>query len=102
MCFINYTEMARVTGVPFNYLLARGQSIKVLSQLYRTANAENYLIPNLGGGGDYIPLTNYRSTESKFQVLTNNMRVRRSSNPRRASTTFLLPPWTLVPCTHRL
>ncbi|KAF9649950.1 hypothetical protein BDM02DRAFT_3227677 [Thelephora ganbajun] len=51
MCFINYTEMARVTGVPFNYLLARGQSIKVLSQLYRKANEENYLIPNLGGGG---------------------------------------------------
>ena len=52
MCFINYTEMARVTGVPFNYLLARGQSIKVLSQLYRKANEENYIIPNLGGGGD--------------------------------------------------
>lgn len=56
MCFINYTEMARVTGVPFNYLLARGQSIKVLSQLYRKANGENYLIPNLGGGGNDILL----------------------------------------------
>ena len=33
MCFINYTEMARVTGVPFNYLLSRGQQIKVISQL---------------------------------------------------------------------
>ena len=54
MCFINYTEMARVTGVPFNYLLARGQSIKVLSQLYRKANGENYLIPNLGSGGNGI------------------------------------------------
>ena len=52
MCFINYIEMARVTGVPFNYLLSRGQSIKVLSQLYRKANEENYVIPNLGGGGD--------------------------------------------------
>ncbi|KAF7294521.1 DNA polymerase [Mycena kentingensis (nom. inval.)] len=40
MCFVNYTEMARVTGVPFNYLLARGQSIKVLSQLFRRANEE--------------------------------------------------------------
>jgi len=51
MCFINYIEMARVTGVPFNYLLARGQSIKVLSQLYRKANEENYVIPNLKSEG---------------------------------------------------
>jgi DNA polymerase delta subunit 1 len=47
MCFINYTEMARVTGVPFNFLLSRGQSIKVLSQLFRRANAEDYIIPAL-------------------------------------------------------
>ena len=51
MCFINYTEMARVTGVPFNYLLARGQSIKVLSQLFRKANDEGYVIPALRGEG---------------------------------------------------
>ena len=63
MCFINYTEMARVTGVPFNYLLARGQSIKVLSQLYRKANGEGYLIPNLGGGGDHNLSTNSCDTE---------------------------------------
>ncbi|KAI0713808.1 delta DNA polymerase [Earliella scabrosa] len=51
MCFINYTEMARVTGVPFNYLLAHGQSIKVLSQLFRKANDDNYLVPALEGEG---------------------------------------------------
>ncbi|KAJ7050544.1 DNA polymerase family B-domain-containing protein [Mycena amicta] len=51
MCFVNYTEMARVTGVPFNYLLARGQSIKVLSQLFRRANEEGYVIPALKGEG---------------------------------------------------
>ena len=51
MCFINYTEMARVTGVPFNYLLARGQSIKVLSQLFRKANDDGYLVPALKGEG---------------------------------------------------
>ena len=65
MCFINYTEMARVTGVPFNYLLARGQSIKVLSQLYRKANEEGYVIPNLGGGGNHLLSMNLRNTESK-------------------------------------
>ena len=52
MCFINYTEMARVTGVPFNYLLSRGQSIKVLSQLFRRANQEGYVIPALKGEGN--------------------------------------------------
>ena len=55
MCFINYTEMARVTGVPFNYLLARGQSIKVLSQLFRKANDDGYVVPALKGEGmDFI------------------------------------------------
>lgn len=35
MSLINYIEMARVTGVPLNYLLTRGQQIKVVSQLLR-------------------------------------------------------------------
>ena len=54
MCFINYTEMARVTGVPFNYLLAHGQSIKVLSQLFRKASDDNYLVPALEGEGTWM------------------------------------------------
>ena len=29
MSVYNYVEMARVTGVPFSYLLTRGQQIKV-------------------------------------------------------------------------
>ena len=53
MCLINYTEMARVTGVPFNYLLSRGQQIKVISQLFRKAREDGYLIPAYKGeGGD--------------------------------------------------
>ena len=51
MCFINYTEMARVTGVPFNFLLSRGQSIKVLSQLFRKAMDDGYVIPTLKSEG---------------------------------------------------
>jgi DNA polymerase delta subunit 1 len=35
MCVINYMEMARVTGVPLQFLLTRGQQIKVVSQLLR-------------------------------------------------------------------
>ena len=45
--FVNYCEMARVTGVPFNYLLSRGQQIKVISQLLRKASSLNYIIPAL-------------------------------------------------------
>lgn len=46
-CLANYTEMARVTGVPFNYLLARGQQVKFISQLFRKALEQNLVIPNL-------------------------------------------------------
>ncbi|KAI8807077.1 hypothetical protein BJ742DRAFT_748288 [Cladochytrium replicatum] len=52
MCLINYMEMARVTGVPFNMLLARGQQIKVISQLYRKARDENLLIPAMDSQGN--------------------------------------------------
>lgn len=45
MCIINYIEMARVTGVNFNYLLTRGQQIKVVSQLFRKAMTEDLVIP---------------------------------------------------------
>eukprot|EP00850_Spirogloea_muscicola_P000852 SM000003S11097 [mRNA] locus=s3:857343:865257:- [translate_table: standard] len=43
----NYVEMARVTGVPLSFLLARGQSIKVLSQLLRKAKQRGLLLPNV-------------------------------------------------------
>ncbi|TVY91000.1 DNA polymerase delta catalytic subunit [Lachnellula willkommii] len=46
-CLENYTEMARVTGVPFNYLLARGQQVKFVSQLFRKALEQKLVIPNL-------------------------------------------------------
>ncbi|OJJ51242.1 hypothetical protein ASPZODRAFT_87370 [Penicilliopsis zonata CBS 506.65] len=47
MCLVNYTEMARVTGVPFNYLLARGQQVKFISQLFRKALEQQLVIPNI-------------------------------------------------------
>jgi DNA polymerase delta subunit 1 len=31
MALVNYTEMARVTGIPFNFLLARGQQVRFMS-----------------------------------------------------------------------
>lgn len=51
MYVYNYVEMARVTGVPISFLLSRGQSIKVLSQLLRKAKQKNLLIPNVKQAG---------------------------------------------------
>eukprot|EP00761_Pharyngomonas_kirbyi_P003062 gb/GECH01003066.1/.p1 GENE.gb/GECH01003066.1/~~gb/GECH01003066.1/.p1 ORF type:complete len:1039 (+),score=172.93 gb/GECH01003066.1/:1-3117(+) len=45
MIMINYIEMARVTGVPMSFLLTRGQQIKVVSQLLRSAREEGFLLP---------------------------------------------------------
>lgn len=51
MCLVNYTEMARVTGVPFSFLLSRGQQIKVISQLFRKALSMDIVIPNMKQDG---------------------------------------------------
>eukprot|EP00919_Chromeraceae_sp_WS-2016_P024493 GHVR01057935.1.p1 GENE.GHVR01057935.1~~GHVR01057935.1.p1 ORF type:complete len:127 (-),score=6.04 GHVR01057935.1:717-1097(-) len=46
--------MARVTGVPINFLLTRGQQIKVTSQLLRKAKQHKYIMPTnrVVGGSD--------------------------------------------------
>ncbi|KAK2656304.1 hypothetical protein Ddye_009356 [Dipteronia dyeriana] len=51
MYIFNYVEMARVTGVPISFLLSRGQSIKVLSQLLRKAKQKDLVIPNVKQAG---------------------------------------------------
>lgn len=51
MALVNYTEMARVTGVPFSYLLSRGQQIKVVSQLFRKCMEIETVIPNMQSQG---------------------------------------------------
>ncbi|CAL5321177.1 unnamed protein product [Camellia sinensis] len=51
MFIYNYVEMARVTGVPISFLLSRGQSIKVLSQLLRKVRQKNLVIPNVKQAG---------------------------------------------------
>lgn len=52
---VNYIEMARVTGVPLNFILTRGQQIKVFSMLLRKTKKVNLLIPTVqrtGSGGE--------------------------------------------------
>jgi DNA polymerase elongation subunit (family B) len=43
----NYLEMAKVTRVPLEYLITRGQSIKVFSQIAYETRKTGYLIPVL-------------------------------------------------------
>jgi DNA polymerase delta subunit 1 len=71
MSFINYTEMARVTGVPFNDLLSRGQQVKVVSQLYRSAGDTGYIIPAMkseGSDEQYEGATVFEPTRGYYDV----------------------------------
>ncbi|KAF1744026.1 hypothetical protein MXB_3755 [Myxobolus squamalis] len=47
MIITNYIEMSRVTGVPINCLLTRGQQVKVISQLLRSSKLENFILPHV-------------------------------------------------------
>jgi DNA polymerase delta subunit 1 len=50
---VNHIEMARVTGVPLNFILTRGQQIKVFSMLLRKTRKVKLLIPSIAKhGGD--------------------------------------------------
>ncbi|KAK4546359.1 DNA-directed DNA polymerase delta [Oleoguttula mirabilis] len=71
MCLINYTEMARVTGVPFNFLLAKGQQIKFISQLFRKALEQQLVVPNLkseGSDDQYEGATVIEPTRGYYDV----------------------------------
>jgi DNA polymerase delta subunit 1 len=68
MGLYNYIEMSRVTGVPLDSLLSRGQQIKVVSQLMRKSLTGDFIIPtcNVHGSDEQFegatviePLTGY-------------------------------------------
>lgn len=44
---VNYIEMARVTGVPIDFLIERGQQIKVYSMLLRKCKNASLVVPTL-------------------------------------------------------
>lgn len=46
MAFVNSVEQSRVTGVPMDYLLARGAQIKTLSNLLQFTYERGYVIPS--------------------------------------------------------
>ena len=55
MVVINHIEMSRVTGVPLEYLLRRGQQIKVMSMLLRKSGPMHLLVPSLPRTGPQGP-----------------------------------------------
>ncbi|KAI6187607.1 DNA polymerase [Aphelenchoides besseyi] len=60
LLIVNYIEMARVTGVPLNFLIARGQQVRILSQLLRKAQSMDYFLPAMDQG----------DTESSYEGAT--------------------------------
>ena len=71
MCLVNYTEMARVTGIPFNYLLSRGQQVKFISQMFRKALEQQLVVPNLkneSGDEQYEGATVIEPTRGYYDV----------------------------------
>ena len=54
---VNYIEMARVTGVPLNFLLTRGQQIKVFSQLTKKARELGFMVPTIRYGAIRLDTT---------------------------------------------
>ena len=52
MTIENFSEMAKVTGVPISDLMTKGQQIRVLSQLYRKIKNMDYIVPNLKENGE--------------------------------------------------
>jgi DNA polymerase delta subunit 1 len=70
-CLENLTEMARVTGVPFNMLLSRGQQVKFVSQVFRKAREQKLVVPNLKTSGaeqDYDGATVIDPTRGYYDV----------------------------------
>eukprot|EP00929_Paragymnodinium_shiwhaense_P105428 TRINITY_DN7044_c0_g1_i1.p1 TRINITY_DN7044_c0_g1~~TRINITY_DN7044_c0_g1_i1.p1 ORF type:complete len:1040 (-),score=307.96 TRINITY_DN7044_c0_g1_i1:396-3515(-) len=45
LCLFNYVEMARVTGTPINFLINRGQMVKVTSMILRKAQECGFVMP---------------------------------------------------------
>ena len=56
MILITIIQLANVTFVPIGYLVTRGQTIKVSSQILRKARQMDYLVPNTNFNEDNYPI----------------------------------------------
>lgn len=62
----NIIQLANVTYVPIGFLVTRGQTIKVYSQLLRKARQMDYLVPHTNFNEDNYPLTIKLKEENVF------------------------------------
>jgi DNA polymerase elongation subunit (family B) len=53
---LSIIQLANVTYVPISYLLTRGQSIKVFSQILKKARQMNFLVPHINFNADIYPV----------------------------------------------
>jgi DNA polymerase elongation subunit (family B) len=53
---LSIIQLANVTYVPVSYLLTRGQSIKVFSQILKKAREMNFLVPHINFNSDNYPV----------------------------------------------
>lgn len=56
LILITIIQLANVTYVPIGFLVTRGQTIKVFSQILRKARQMNYLVPNTNFNEDTYPI----------------------------------------------
>lgn len=56
LILITIIQLANVTYVPISYLVTKGQTIKVNSQLIRKASQMNFLVPNTNFNEDTYPI----------------------------------------------
>ncbi len=68
---INIIQLANVTWVPIGYLLTKGQTIKVLSQIMRKAREMGYLVPHTNFNSDNNILTLKLKREYEMEELEN-------------------------------
>lgn len=68
---INIIQLANVTGVPIGYLLTKGQTIKVLSQIMKKAREMGYLVPHTNFNSDDNLLTMRLKREYDIEELND-------------------------------
>ena len=67
--FTNIMALSSVTFVPPEFLVTRGQTIKVMSQLYRKAHDMNFLIPHQTYNDEFFPIAVSYVRKGKTDVL---------------------------------
>ena len=68
---INIVQLANVTWVPIGYLVTKGQTIKVLSQIMKKSREMGYLVPHTNFNSDNNVLTLKLKREYEMEELTS-------------------------------